>query len=686
MLVGAILLFGLAALPLLLTQVEAAAGALDSTFGTGGKVVTHLSNGDDRASAVAVQSDGKIVAAGYANGVDFAVVRYNTNGSLDTSFNGTGIVVTDIAGHEDFGRAIAIQSDGKIVVAGESNNGTDSDFAVVRYNPNGSLDTTFDGDGKVTTAIGSFNDEARAMAIQSDGKIIVAGDSNISGLDFSLVRYNTDGSLDTSFDGDGKLTTDLGSTADIPYAVAVQSDGRVVVAGRSAVQFMGTGFALARYNTNGSLDTSFDGDGKLITLISNNFDVAQALAIQSDGKIVAGGFSNSSPLSFTLVRYNTNGSLDTGFGGGGKVITPFGSDDSSIQALTILGNGKIVAAGSALFSVDFAVARYNSNGTLDTGFGAGGKVTTAFGPSTDIAMGVAIQSNGNIVAAGYSRLGTNDYDIALARYQAGVLYAASRRFDFDGDGKSDLSVYRPSSGIWYILNSSTNTLSAQQFGGLPQDKLVPADYNGDGRTEVAYFRSGIWRITNATGDIQFGLEGDVPVPADYDGDSKADIAVFRQGAWYIQQSTAGTTGFTFGISTDKPVPADYDGDGKFDPAVYRDGAWYLLRSTDGFTGVQFGISTDRPVPADYDGDGKADVAVYRDGIWYVLGSSAGFSATQFGLSTDVPVPADYDGDGKADVAVYRDGAWYILNSSDGSIASQLFGTTGDAAIPAAYLP
>ncbi len=680
---------GLLTLTFALMNVEAIAGGLDPSFGGTGKVLTHISNSYDHGNAVALQSDGKIIVAGMANNSDFAVVRYNTNGSLDTTFDTDGIVTTDFGGTQDTAQALAIQSDGKIVVAGYSNinfNGSNK-FAVARYNTNGSLDLSFDTDGKVITDI-SNNDEAYAVAIQSDGKIVVAGYSAINLFDFLLVRYNTDGSLDTTFDTDGKVLTDFGEY-DMCNGMAIQSDGRIVAAGRGRAPGVGqpTTFALARYNTDGSLDTSFDTDGKVYTSIHNNFDIALAVAVQSDGKIVAGGYTNNWQFNFVLVRYNPDGSLDTGFGVGGKVETPFGDTyHSFIRDIAILSNGKIVAAGSANVTTDFAVARYRSNGLLDTSFGMGGKVTTAMGASSDYINGVAVQSDGRIVAAGTATLGGNDRDIALVRYNGDASYTGSHRFDFDGDSKSDVSVYRPSSSFWYIWNSSTNTLGYQQFGGLPQDKLVPADYDGNGKTDFAIFRDGGWHIYNSQ-ETYFGQAGDVPVPGDYDGDTRADLAIFHEGLWHIKQSSNGSViSFLFGISADKAVPADYDGDGKFDAAIYRDGVWYIQRSTEGFTGVQFGASTDRPVPADYDGDGKCDVAVYRDGDWYILGSSAGFSAVRFGISTDDPVAADYDGDGKADVAVYRDGTWYFLYSSNGAFAAQNFGASGDVAIPSVYEP
>jgi subtilisin-like proprotein convertase family protein len=267
--------------------------------------------------------------------------------------------------------------------------------------------------------------------------------------------------------------------------------------------------------------------------------------------------------------------------------------------------------------------------------------------------------------------------------------ATGRRFDFDGDGRADLSVYR--GGNWY-LQQSTAGFTAAQFG-LASDKIVPGDYDGDRKADLAVYRDGSWYLLQSTDGafraVQFGSAGDTPVPADYNGDGRDELAVYRAGSWYTLDLTNNQTGgVQFGVATDKPVVGDYDGDGKTDFAVYRpsDGTWYLLRSQAGFTGVQFGIAGDKPVVGDYDGDGKADQAVYRSGNWYVNRSSDGqFAATQFGISTDTPTPADYDGDGKTDLAVFRDGNWYLLRSSDGFAAAQ-FGITTDTPVPSVFVP
>ena len=387
-----------------------AQGSLDTSFGTGGKQTTDFGGGPDIGQGSVVQPDGKIVVVGHASG-DFALARYNADGSLDTSFGDGGKQTTDIAGGYDQGRALAVQPDGKIVVAGYTDAGG-GDFALARYNADGSLDTSFGDGGKQTTDFGDLDNQGNALALQPDGKIVVAGStSGEGGYDFALARYNADGSLDTTFGDGGKQTTDFAGLDNQGNALALQPDGKIVVAGHACV--FGCDFALARYNADGSLDTTFGDGGKQTTDFGDSYDQGHAVAVQPDGKIVVAGFTDIGGGDFALARYNADGSLDMSFGDGGKQTTDFGGDEFA-DAEALDPDDKIVAAGYAcLSSCDFVLTRYNADGSLDTTFGDGGKQTTDFG-SDEFGSALAVQSDGKMIVAGYADAGGGDF--ALARY------------------------------------------------------------------------------------------------------------------------------------------------------------------------------------------------------------------------------------------------------------------------------
>ncbi len=306
---------------------------------------------------------------------------------------------------------------------------------------------------------------------------------------------------------------------------------------------------------------------------------------------------------------------------------------------------------------------------------------------------------------------TSDYSPTANRMVVGrpgsnaiALFKKETAFDFDGDNRSDLSVFRASTNRWYYTRSFDGT-SGTALLGLGTDKMVPADYTGDSKTDVAMYRpsTGLWYIIRSddltvTITGAFGAPADIPAPADFDGDGKADQAVFRpsNGTWYINNSAIGLSIFAFGTNGDVPTPGDYDADGRADVAIFRpnaatgNGEWWIQRSTAGTFVTVFGLNTDTPAVADFSGDGTTDVAIRRpsDGYWYVLQmEDFNFFAAPFGLGSDRPVPADYDGDGKADIAVYRptDGYWYEARTT-GGIAIQQLGEPGDKPAPAAYIP
>jgi len=396
------------------------AGSLDLSFGGTGIVTTDMAGSSDEGKSVAIQADGKIVVAGSSNNgsdYDFALVRYNADGTLDTTFGSSGKVITPIGSSDDEAHSVTIQIDGKIVVAGSSNNGSDYDFALVRYNTDGTLDNTFGINGKVITPVGSYHDRAFALVIQTNGKIVAVGYSyDGAPADFTAIRYNSDGTLDSTFGTGGIVTTPVCSLYDAAQAVAIQTDGKIVAAGGSD-NGSDYDFALVRYNTDGTLDNTFGTDGIVITDIGS-IDYAIAMVIQVDEKIVLAGYSY---IDIAVVRYNTDGTLDNTFGTGGQVITPVGGYSDAAQAVAMQTDGKIVAAGGSSNGSDFDISlvRYNTNGTLDTTFGTGGIVITPVGDSWDEASAVAIQTNGKIVVAGKSDNGSNN-DFAVLRYMGVV--------------------------------------------------------------------------------------------------------------------------------------------------------------------------------------------------------------------------------------------------------------------------
>ncbi len=395
---------------------------LDESFGSDGLVTTEFGSADAQINAVKIQADGKIVAVGVDDaGLNrkVAIARYNTNGTLDNSFNNDGKITTDIGTGGDEGHALLIQVDGKIIIGGFTVNGTNSDFLIVKYNSDGSFDTDFGINGVVTTDFGTDNDYALSAIVQSDGKIVLAGYSTVSSDEvFALARYNVEGSLDSSFGTDGKVTTLIGFEARA-YSITLQSDGKIVAVGDTY-----GGFAVARYNTNGSLDNSFSNDGIEITSFSGDQMGARGVGITADGKIAVGGYLYEDVGGgllygvFALAQYNSNGTLDTNFGISGKVTTIVANDFATAFGLMIQANGQIVMVGTT--GSVFGLARYNMDGSPDTSFSADGTLATDFSSSGSAAFCVAEQSDGKIVAAGSSTVFPAS-SFALARYTNGLV-------------------------------------------------------------------------------------------------------------------------------------------------------------------------------------------------------------------------------------------------------------------------
>jgi len=410
--------------------VRGLAGALDTSFASNGKAITDIGS-DDYAEAMAVQPDGKLVVVGHANmggatGTDFVLVRYLRDGAIDPGFGTAGKVSTDIDGGSDQAFAVALQGDGKIVVAGSHDvSPKGKSFAVVRYNADGSLDTTFGNGGKVVTSFGSQSDTAYAVVVQPDGKIVAGGHANTAtrGIDFALARYETSGALDASFGNNGQVVTPIRAldSRDSIYALALQTTGGEV----KIVAVGGEGdFTVTRYNANGSVDAGFAIGQRLDGAFGSVIGAARAVIVTPENKIVVTGHVGH---DFALLQLTEDGIADASFGGGaGRVITPVSATNwDEAHAVVRQADGKLVVGGWVYAgngsSGDFALVRYNTDGTLDAGFGSGGITITAVAPGSkaDEGRALVLQADERVPTVRSVLAGSaNDanYDIAVTRY------------------------------------------------------------------------------------------------------------------------------------------------------------------------------------------------------------------------------------------------------------------------------
>jgi len=529
----------------------ASPGALDFSFGNAGRITNAISVSASGADII-VQPDGKILASGTVNlgvaGNSFFVARYNVNNTLDTTFGTSGVAIVDF-GNESGGGLIKLQPDGKILLGGAITvtSSTDRDLVVARLNSDGSLDTGFGTNGKVTISFSLNSTENFGnIDVASDGKIIVAG--TFEGVDCSIARLNTNGTLDATFDSDGRRIIDLGATNQNCRA-AVQTDNKIFV---GSADTSISAIAVARLNTSGTFDTTFDTDG-IAKISFTSFVFFRAIHIQSNGRILVSGQSglSSNSDSCFLARFNTNGTADSSFDGDGKLeisLAPMRTE--SFTDFVVHPNGDITALLSA--QSDSGLVRFSPSGALRTNFGYGG----IFKNPNIGTVALALQDDEKILS-----VGSQNSALLMTRHTNNIQPTQSS--DFDGDGFSDFAIFRPSTANWFILRSSDNTTQILSFGSI----------------------------------------GDIPMDGDFDGDGRNDLAIHRPGLaqWWIQRSSNGEVfAAPFGLSSDNPVPGDYDKDGKTDVAIFRpsSGEWFVLRSSSGnasFFGFQFGTNGDIPI-------------------------------------------------------------------------------------------
>ena len=429
-------------------------GTLDPFFATGsalgpGRFLQSLTGNSDYVSALLLQPDGKLVLAGYCS-VRFCALRLNPDGTLDTTFNTTGMVVLPAISSYDAANGAVVQPDGKLVIVGDCTVSGGYDMCVARLNVDGSTDATFTAGTRPVPGAGPTGGaHALAIAVQADGKLVLGGHCfSISGnLDFCLERLNADGSIDTTFNAagtPGRVLRPVGASYDYGYRLIVQPDGKYVMAGYC--NGAGMDFCAMRLNPDGSLDATFNTTGTLLLPVGsvvNGNDTAAALALQPDGKFVLAGYcSNGVNLDFCAVRINADGSLDTTFNSNGKLLVPVGTGDDYATAVAVQSDGKLLLSGycSNAGNNDFCAVRLNSDGSLDKTFnptGTPGKVTYAIAAGHDYATSIVVQPDGKVVVAGYcspDTLGSNPSFCAI-RLEGGPYGAQQCRMDIDGDGK-----------------------------------------------------------------------------------------------------------------------------------------------------------------------------------------------------------------------------------------------------------
>lgn len=486
-------------------------GSVDVNFGASGLVTTAFGGSLSDAEAVAIDPQGRIVTAGFAQipvgtgqiQEPFAVARYNNDGSLDSTFGLSGRVMVDFNGQGAQANALALNASGGAILAGESFQGGTNSIALAQLFPDGTLDPSFGTGGKVVSnLLTSTSGDSRAMAIQPDGKIIAVGASTpATGEEFALMRYNADGTLDASFGQGGVTTTQF--TMINPYSrqtevgnaiaegVAIDDQGRIVVAGYESDNNGKSTIVLARYSPDGSLDPTFGVGGQVTTDINfSGTNKAFNVKIDSSGKIVVAGFTGVYPYSsyedFAVLRYNSDGTLDGSFGSGGEATIDFFGQSDEAYGLAIQSDGKIVVGGTAYqpnAPADMAVARLNADGTLDASFGSGGKATADFGSTWDFGYGMTLDAQGRIIMAGASYRGyPTYYDFAVARFSSNGTLDPS--FGAGGEVLTDFNGANDFGGPVTVNNDGKIIVAGEAYNAAANYDFAFAVYNDDGSLDA----------------------------------------------------------------------------------------------------------------------------------------------------------------------------------------------------------
>ena len=473
----------------------AQAGSFDTAFDTDGKSTFCYTPGPTNAIFDAqFQVSGKIVTYNIINGASVAsLIRWNNNGSIDTSFGVNGTVSYNATSpfHNNQGyypRQMAIQTDNKIIIMGlQQGNLYPNAYWVVRLLPDGALDTSFNGTGYLDLLFGTQQDRGTCISLQPDGKILVGGTSGNTAQYFTVARLNSNGTLDNSFGTVGKVQTPFAGEESFAQSIVVQTDGKILLGGYTVNIPHAKDFALIRYNANGSIDTGFGTNGKVVTTISDNSDLITSLIVQPDGKIVAGGFTSSENNPWMcMVRYLANGAVDTTFGVNGIVIN--NDDNSRNCTIARQVDGKIVMGG-CVDGIYFLIIRYNGNGTKDTNFGTNG-IVNVFPATYGAAIKILIQPDNKIVACG----GTNSPDFtqgcfAVIRLDPGTL-------GVEEFGNNNVKVYpNPTSGIVSFDNSKNLFTKISVYNCLGQEVLKPFDCTqGNNTVDLSSLTSGVYLL------------------------------------------------------------------------------------------------------------------------------------------------------------------------------------------------